>query len=85
MTKGKLPLFRNTPPQKGTISSSYRMIICLRMMWKIQIAQITKEIYYSLELFLDILQKKSVIHKCTIFGRTKVTAREQEEQMRYYI
>ena len=42
--------------QKGTIPSNYRPITRLHMTWKILIAQIRKEIYYSHEscwLFLD--------------------------------
>ena len=35
-------------PQKRTVLNKYRPITCLPMMWKISIAQIEKEVYYSL-------------------------------------
>ena len=35
-------------PSKGTAPNNYRLITCLLMMWKISIAQIREEIYYSL-------------------------------------
>ena len=35
-------------PLKETTTNNYRLITCLRMMWKILTAQIRKKIYYSL-------------------------------------
>ena len=37
-----------TPPLKGTAPNNYRPIMCQPMMWKILMAQIREEIYYSL-------------------------------------
>ena len=47
MTNGKTPLTQKHPI-KGTAPKIYRPITCLPMMWKILIAQIRKEIDYSL-------------------------------------
>ena len=47
MTKGKTTLIQKDP-SKGTAPNNYRLITCLLMMWKISIAQIREEIYYSL-------------------------------------
>ena len=40
---------KKTTPSKGTIYSNYKPLMCLLMMWKILIAQIRKENYYSFE------------------------------------
>ena len=45
--KGKTILIQKDP-SKGTAPSNCRPITCLQMMWKILIAQIREEIYYSL-------------------------------------
>ena len=47
MTKGKITLIQKDL-LKGTAPSNYSSITCLPMMWKILIAQIWEEIYYSL-------------------------------------
>ena len=47
MIKGKITLIQKDP-FKGTAPNKYRPITRLRMTWKILIAQIREEIYYSL-------------------------------------
>ena len=47
MTKGKNTLIQKDL-SKGIAPNNYKPIICLPMMWKILIAQIREEIYYSL-------------------------------------
>ena len=47
MTKGKTTWIEKDP-LKGTARNNYRPITCLHMMWKILMAQIKEEIYYSL-------------------------------------
>ena len=47
MTKGKTTLIQ-MDPSKGTAPNNYRPITCFTTMWKIFIAQIRQEIYYSL-------------------------------------
>ena len=47
MTKGKTTL-NQKDASKGTALNNYRPITCLLMMWKILIAHIREEIYYSL-------------------------------------
>ena len=47
MTKGRITLIQKDP-NKGTAPNNHRPITCLPMMWKISIAQIREEIYYSL-------------------------------------
>ena len=47
MTKRKTTLIQ-MDPSKRTAPQNYRPITCLPMMWKILIAQIREEIYYSL-------------------------------------
>ena len=47
MTKGKTTLIQKAP-NKRIAQNSYRRITCLELMWKILIAQIREEIYYSL-------------------------------------
>ena len=47
MTKGKTTLIQKDP-NKGTTANNYRPITCLPVMWKIFMAQIRVEIYYSL-------------------------------------
>ena len=60
MTKGKTTrtstLKKKKKNLKGTATNNYGPIMCLQMMWKILIAQIREEIYYSLinrGLFLE--------------------------------
>ena len=47
MTKGMTTLTQKDP-NKGSPQHNYRPITCLPMMWKILMAQIRKDIYYSL-------------------------------------
>ena len=47
MTKEKTTLVQKYP-SKGTAPNNYRPITCLRMTWKILIAQMREAIYYSL-------------------------------------
>ena len=47
MTKGKTTLIQKDP-SKGTARNYYRPITCIPIMWKVLIAQIREEIYYSL-------------------------------------
>ena len=47
MTKGRTTLIQKNP-SKGAAPNNYRPITCLPMMWKILIAQMREEIYYSL-------------------------------------
>ena len=47
MTKRKTTVIQKDP-SKGTTQNNYRPITCLRIMWKIQTAQIIEKIYYSL-------------------------------------
>ena len=47
MTKGKATLIQKGR-SKGTYQNNYRLITCLPLMWKISIAQIREDIYYSL-------------------------------------
>ena len=56
------------PPQKRTIYGKYRLITCLPMMWKIQTAQISEELYYW--LVSGIFFPKNI----------KDATRDQEEQ-----
>ena len=47
MTKGRTTLIQKDP-NKGTAQNNYRSKSCLPLIWKILIAQIKEEIYYSL-------------------------------------
>ena len=64
MTKGKIILIQKDP-RKRTALINYRPITCLHMMWKILMAQIREEIYYSLIRRRLFFEEQKECHKGT--------------------